>query len=325
VINGARIRCRQAIRHARNLSFRRFAKGSRRLRRLWILANIARHPWEYYVRRRAANDMAGRRPGITIGRAEGFVQFGESDFAEVAGIVRLCRQIYDAKRDQVKPPPKASTKHKGYLIELLSDDDLQRYPELVDFCLSPPVVSAVSRYLGTLPVLRRVGLWLSFPAPADGASRLFHLDPEDFTQVRMFLNVIDISKPQGPLTFLPADVSAHALDRLWRDDRAAGVRKPELRRWTDEEILARAGSSRCIDLAGPAGSGAFVDTSRCAHYGSRMEPGTSHLVFQAQFLRYHFPFATATNRIDPGRARGDAIMSRLLARRPGFECNWHDR
>ena len=56
----------------------------------------------------------------------------------------------------------------------------------------------MSRYLGTLPVLRRVGLWLSLSAPVKGASRLFHLDPEDVTQVRMFVNVIEVSKPQGP-------------------------------------------------------------------------------------------------------------------------------
>ena len=99
----------------------------------------------------------------------------------------------------MKPPPPTTTKHKGYLIELLNDEDLLRYPQLVDFCLSRPVVEAVARYLGTLPILRRVGLWLSFPAPSDGSSRLFHLDPEDLTQVRMFVNIIDISTSQGPL------------------------------------------------------------------------------------------------------------------------------
>src|SRR5207302_4891292 len=164
----------------------------------------------------------------------------------VPAIVRLCRQIYDEKRHAVKPPASSSTRHKGYLIELLTDDDLVRYPQLVDFCLSRGVTEAVTRYLGTLPVLRRVGLWLSFAAPMDGASRLFHLDPEDFTQVRMFLNVIDIRREQGPLTFLPADVSDTALARLWRDDRKNRARKSELRRWTDEEILTRAGMSPCI-------------------------------------------------------------------------------
>ncbi len=325
VLIGRWIARHRVIKRVRSLSFRRVAKGSRPLRRLWIAGNIARHPWEYYSRRKAAHQMATRPIRITIGRAEGFVRFGESDFEEVPGIVRLCQQIYDEKRDRVKEPAKSSTKHKGYLIELLSDQDLVRYPQLVDFCVSRPVVETVTRYLGTLPVLRRVGLWLSFPAPADGASRLFHLDPEDFTQVRMFLNVIDISRPQGPLTFLPADVSENVLAQLWRDEKTSGMRKPELRRWTDQEIFARSGSSQCVELAGPAGFGAFVDTSRCAHLGSRMEPGAIHLVFQAQFLRYHFPFATAANRIDPARAGGDALISRLLVHRPGYECNWHDR
>jgi hypothetical protein len=275
---GVTSRRQQIVKRVGGLSFRRVAKGSRVARRLWIGSKIARHPWEYYIRRKAASDIATRPLAFTIGRAEGFARFDESNFTEVTDIVRLCRQIYDEKRGHVKPPPSSSTKHKGYLIELLTDDDLVRYPRLVDFCLSPPVIDAVTSYLGTLPVLRRVGLWLSFAAPADGASRLFHLDPEDFTQVRMFVNIIDIEKKQGPLTFLSAEVSGRVLAQLRRDDLASGVRKPELRRWTDQEILGRAGSSPCVELVGPAGSGAFVDTSRCAHFGSRMQPGTFHLV-----------------------------------------------
>ncbi len=317
---------RHLITRISRFSVRRVVKGSRPARRLWIGGTIARHPWEYYSRRKAAQRIATRPVGIAISQAEGFIRFDESDFQQVPDIVALCRQIYfDEKRGRVKAPQKSTSKHKGYLIELLTDEDLVRYPQLVDFCLSRPVVDAVTRYLGTLPILRRVGLWLSFPAPVDGASRLFHLDPEDFTQVRMFLNVIDVAKPQGPLTFLPANVSEHVLQQLWRDEKTSGVRTPQLRRWTDQEIFTRSGSAPCVELVGPAGSGAFVDTSRCLHFGSRMDPESMHLVFQAQFLRYHFQLATAANRFDPARARGDAIISRLLARRPGYACNWHDR
>lgn len=310
---------RRVITRISRCSVRPTMKGSRRARRLLIASEIVCHPWEYVSRQTAAKVLATRPPGIRMRSADGFVRFGESDFNEASRIVRLCQQIYfDEKLEMVKAPPPSTAKQKKYLVELLSDEDLVRYPQLVDFCLSPPVVEAVSRYLGTVPVLRRVGLWLSFPAPTHGASRLFHLDPEDFTQVRLFLNVINISKPQGPLTFLPADVSESVLAQLWRDEKKSGVREPEYRRWTDEEIFARSRSRDCVDLAGPPGSGVFLDTSRCLHFGSRMEPGTVRLVFHAQFLRYHFAYSCSANRFDRTLARGDAIRSRLLAQRPGM-------
>jgi hypothetical protein len=85
-----------------------------------------------------------------------------------------------------------------------------------------------------------------------------------------------------------------------------------------QQIFARSGSRECVDLAGPPGSGVFLDTSRCLHFGSRMEPGRIRLVFHAQFLRYHFAYSCSANRFDRTRAGGDAIRSRLLAQRPGM-------
>ena len=57
---GIMVMRRQMSRRVMNLSFRRVAKGSRRLRHVWIDANIARHPWEYYVRRKAAKALAAQ-------------------------------------------------------------------------------------------------------------------------------------------------------------------------------------------------------------------------------------------------------------------------
>ena len=125
---------RCAITRISRSSARRAIKNSRRVRRLLIVGNILRHPWQYYIRRKAAKAMATRPTGITIPRADGFVRFGASDFEEVSSIVRLCQQIsFDEKRALVKAPPQSTTKQKRYLVELLSDDDLIRYPRLVDF------------------------------------------------------------------------------------------------------------------------------------------------------------------------------------------------
>lgn len=304
------------------LSSRRFVKtvNSRQWGpSLLVTGRVLAHPWEYYVRRRALRRVMTASPPLTVDDAAGFSTFTASRFKEASVVRDLCEQIYEERRDRVVQPSGSATKMKkaDYLVELLADDDLLRYPQLVDFCLSPFVVEAVSRYLGTLPVLRRVGLLLSLPAPTDADSRLFHLDPEDTRQVKVFINVGDVQKSQGPFTFLPADRSATVLEDIRQGDRQAGKPGLRYRRWTDEEVLARCKPEDFIQLAGPAGTGVFVDTSRCLHFGSRLEPGTYRLVFMAQYLRYHFAFPTDANRVEAARTGRDPLRSRMLVHRPG--------
>ena len=44
-------------------------------------------------------------------------------------------------------------------------------------------------------------------------------------------------------------------------------------RLTDEEVLGNTAPEKVVRLTSSAGDGAFVDTSRCLHYGSRTKKG----------------------------------------------------
>lgn len=277
---------------------------------------IARHPWEYWLRRREARRLVRIAAPVRIDRAAGFSRFAIGDFDGLPSVVRLAKHIYEERRPHLGSM-RASTRKREHMEEMLSDDDLRRYPEFVQFCLSIPVVNAVSRYLGTVPVLRRVGLLLSSPADDNAGSRLYHLDPEDFRQVKLFVNVFGVTPDHGPLTWLPGHVSGAVLKRVWRREKAAGERRDQFRRWDDDELTPLAGASDRVELLGPEGTGALVDTSRCLHFGSRIKPGAMRLVFYAQYLRYHFPYPTDRNRINLSRKPDDPLVARLLAPRPG--------
>jgi len=304
------------------MSFRHFLPSRKRLnafragRALLRASVIVSHPWEYWRRRREARQLVRLPAPVPIDRTSGFSRFGMADLEGLPAVVRRARHIYEERRPWLGVT-RFNTRKKEYLEEILSDEDLRRYPEFVQFCLSVPVVSAVTRYLGTVPVLRRVGLLLSSPADTDADSRLYHLDPEDFRQVKIFVNVFGVTPDHGPLTWLPGPVSRAALKGVWRREKAAGAHRDQFRRWDDAELAPHAGQSDRVALVGPAGTGAFVDTSRCLHFGSRIKPGAMRLVFYAQYLRYHFAYPTDRNRIEPPREADDPLVPRLLAPRPG--------
>ena len=219
--------------------------------------------------------------------------------------MRRCREIYETRVGG------ASTSERlkdHYLADLLDDDLLRGHPEFVDFALQDTILNAATTYLGTLPVLRRVGLLLSTPREARGDSMLLHRDPEDFEQIKLFLNIYDVDDRHGPFTFLPAAASADALRGI--QARETGMRR--FRRYQDSEVFEFCEPSSTVAAAGPAGSGVLVDTCRCLHYGSRVRAGHFRLVYYVQFCRYHLPVRTSANRFDRQRFQDDTIRWRVL-------------
>jgi len=92
----------------------------------------------------------------------------------------------------------------------------------------------------------------------------------------MFINIFDTTEEQGPLTFLPADISAQVQKSIGRI----------LGRVSDDQVYRAGGQNHDFKLVGPRGSGAFLDTSRCLHYGSRFNK-RDRLILIVQFLKFH--------------------------------------
>jgi len=143
----------------------------------------------------------------------------------------------------------------------------------------PALLKLIGRYLEGLPILYRINLLDSAnEALQPESSQFFHVDPEDFRQLKVFVLVEDVHEDSGPLHLLRADASDEA--RLARGHRHGRV--------PDAEVMATAPPEALVACTGPSGTLAIGDTSRCFHFGSRPGARRRHVVM----LQYLTPFAS---------------------------------
>ena len=254
-------------------------------------AAVAMEPIDYYQRRRAAVRYNQGFPSNRMPAETGYALLPAGSLPRTSEIIDTCRRVFIEKKatlDATAPTGKAANRmqrRKGsFLRDLLTNDDLRANPDLVDFALSDRLFSIVTDHLGTIPSLTRVDLVYSIPrwTPDEHiSSQLFHQDPEGVTQAKVFLNVFDVGEANGPFTFIPARQSERIVAAIRQQRRKAGARNEV--RYRDEEVKAHGGLDAAVQLTGPAGTAAIVDTSRCMHAGSRLRPGHFRLCFFVQY------------------------------------------
>ncbi|WNM58240.1 hypothetical protein [Candidatus Nitrospira allomarina] len=199
---------------------------------------------------------------------------GRTILPETEDIVRCWAVVYQETREAY-PPNCFRNILKKFLFSILEGAEFCHHPELLRLMVSRPILDAVAAYLGTVPMLTGARLCWSPENETAQSSQLFHFDYEDLRQVKVFINIFETKEDQGPLTFLPADVSHQV-------QRAIG-------RVRDERIYEGGGRNHEVKLIGPPESGAFLDTSRCLHYGSRCNR-RDRVVLIIQFLNCHSAF-----------------------------------
>ena len=241
-------------------------------------AKIAVHTGQYRLRRDLARELvASGQPATAPPAASGFRLFAPGEFEGACEVAALCEEIYGKKRPLLSAEY-ASTQSRPFLVNLTDESDLHDHSELVRFAVSRPVLDAAIAYLGAVPLVTGVNLLWSPANQTTRSSQLYHLDDEDLTQLKLFLAVTETGDDQGPLTFLPADASRRV---------RSGFGAP-IGRVTDERVEKTGVAEAAIRLVGPPGTAAFVDTSRCLHYGSRANR-RDRVILQIQFLRFHAP------------------------------------
>ncbi len=239
----------------------------------------AAHPAQYELRRRVAAELiASARPAGEIVYSKGYRLFGPDGLPGIRNTVARCREIFQAIREALPPDDFLRNPRKQFLLSILAGADFCQYPELINFMISRPLLDRVTVYLGSVPLLAGANLWWSPVNDTARSSQLFHVDTEDARQLKVFINITDTAEDQGPFTFLPADVSDRIMKSTWYD----------IRRYKDEHVEKAGCKGRELKLVGPAGSGAFVDTARCLHYGSRSNR-RDRIVLSIQYLRFHAP------------------------------------
>ncbi len=294
-------------------------------------AHFLRAPRELHRRGQAAAPYIARLRSLNltaIDRRTGYGLLSPDSSGDTSRVLAACRSLFEIKKAEIdqrlagfeewspERQQKFRAQKQSFLRYLLDDEDLRQHPEVVEFALSDTALGAATQYLGTVPYLSRVDLMYSLPRDADDniASQLFHLDYEGVTQVKTFLHVFDVNEAEGPFTFIPADATTRILRdiRRLRTQRGAG-RDVESRRYSDEEIAAVGGTADIVTVKGPAGAGVAIDTSRCLHLGSRVEPGSFRLCLYLRYL--HDARTDQRVRREPIQARSDALPRRPTQRR----------
>jgi hypothetical protein len=231
-------------------------------RRIVKFRRVACNMGAFLRRRAAARDIRGTSNWAHfIPRDRGYRLLSRDSLAGSGGVVEVCRELFEAKGGIQS----FQMGKKPFFTNVLEAADLEARPELLDSILSDPVIESVTGYLGTVPRLNSVGLFVSNANESMESSQLFHLDGEDFRMVKCFYNLDHVAPENGPFTFLPRDASR-------RVRKGLKVETDEGRH-EDGDVFQFCDAEEAICLTGPAGQGAFVDTANFLHFGSRARAG----------------------------------------------------
>lgn len=210
------------------------------------------------------------RSDLAVSRQTGLRVVPPGTLPSAAQLTAQCQALLQRRTIRVS--------RKVQLRSLLTPHEVAAIPEFMEFLLDPVLLGVASEYLGELPIIGAVELWCSQPVPAQYSnSQLYHLDLDDVQQLKVFLFVSDVALNCGPLTVLPADVSA-------RVSRAIGYRPSAGHlRLADDQVHPLLLPGEEMVLTGPRGTMVFVDTSRALHFGSRVT-GRERYVVMVQYL-----------------------------------------
>lgn len=309
----------RALRRDAGLLLRRHRGGMALLR----AARILRAPREHWARKHArARRLADRSVRLAVDPRLGYRWIGAGELPQIAAAVEWARSIHAARAALLPAILAARCGKHRIVFDLLTDVELARRPELLDFALCDELLDAATDYLGELPVLWRIGVGLSVHDPLQRAhahSQLLHLDGEDVMQLKLMVNVSSVEPDDGPLCLLPADVTQRVLrgagfDVVRRVAMQRGAGFTTTPRLGDEEAFRHADPSELVRLEGPPGTALLVDTSRCLHFGSRTAPGRQRLLLAVGFQRYHLVNASPFNDFESARARLDPLRRLVIAR-----------
>jgi hypothetical protein len=278
-------------------------------RAMLAVSELVTSPRDAFRRRRVVAAFNRRLPNTQLDRRDGYVILPSGALPGTNEILPICLRLFNEKRpriDGLTAPDATADRPKkfAFMKSVLTNEDLVKNPELVDFALSDGLLSLVTNYLGTIPHLNRIDLLYSVSRGEEDvvSSQMYHLDPEGMWQAKLFLNLRDVGPDEGPFTFIPAADSKRIMQAIKARGREDG--ELAMARYLDREIAEVGGLDKAISVMGTTGSAAIVDTSRCLHCGSRVKPGTYRLCLYIQYCtsREHGNlFDVQRHRADPVR------------------------
>jgi hypothetical protein len=226
------------------------------------------------ARRSMARALAPSAP-FTIDDERGFTVFEPGTFAEAAEIAATTRDL--GHTVDLQRPGLSKKARSGFMVPLVDPATLTLDSPFLRMALRPDVIAAVSAYLGMVPVLAHLNVYYSGETQDQARqSQLFHCDADATRQVKIFVLCSEVTPAHGPLTLLDARMSA---------DVRRSLKYSFGKKIKDPLVLRGANAAAMHPILGSPGTVCFVDTTRCFHFGSRVEKGASpRLLTVIQYL-----------------------------------------
>ena len=224
----------------------------------WIAVLLS--PLEFISRVRNGRRMAVNA-GWEVSNDNGFCVADMRNFAPAQRCLTFCQSVINS----VDFDELAKSAKKPFLVPYDIDQVNPVNLAITEFALHPQILGTVSRYIGSMPVLLKSSIWYSNGDEVGGRSQFFHLDGEDVRTIKLLFMLDDIDELTRPFTLIPAKHSVETYKSLKRKGKIR-FRNEKI---PDDVFFSCAQRSSVVPLIGPAGTAAFVDPTRCYHFGSR--------------------------------------------------------
>tara|TARA_B110000483_G_C18162599_1_gene529900 strand:- start:244 stop:1182 length:939 start_codon:yes stop_codon:yes gene_type:complete len=154
------------------------------------------------------------------------------------------------------------------IITLKNSNDFNIQSPEFKFATNKYLIEIVSRYLNCIPILTNLSLWYS---PNDkifeNSSQEYHLDHEDYKQVKGFLFINDIDEQTGPLSIINILQSNEI-------QKSINYKMTKITKRVNDEtigdLIRKNINIKRNVITGKSGDLLLCDTSSCFHYGSRL-------------------------------------------------------
>jgi len=183
-----------------------------------------------------------------------------------------CKSIVGKRIDE----PRAPRPYDQHVVNLLKVEDIRNNPCLLEFATHKELVALISRYFGTVPILADMQIWWARPNDTIIGAKQFHFDQEDYTTIRLFLYINDVTSESGPLTYFDRNVSEQI--------------KAAVPNWyvriSDKMLDDLSFMDQVNYLTGASGMIALVDPARLCHMGARVKVG-DRLILMLHYVCFH--------------------------------------
>jgi hypothetical protein len=245
-------------------------------------AKTLKSPREYLQRKAEAARVDASSPySHMIKEADGYCFFRPDQLPGAKETASACAAIFDELQESGALQEARGNKKK-HLRAIVKGEEFARYPEIGRFALSQPVLDATASYFGSAAILSSICLFWSLKTDTVISSQKYHVDGEDVRQLKLWVNVWDVTEEHGPLTFYSASDTDEILKNC---DRQQKLNLGNIN-FNDDFVQAHAKGRTPVQALGEAGSGLFIDTSRCLHFGSRRN-SKERLMLMIQYAPYN--------------------------------------